>query len=45
MRSYNWAAKAKRRRTTGTGRMAYLKHVSRRFKNNFQTGVAKPQSA
>ncbi|WLF77164.1 60S ribosomal protein L37 [Lodderomyces elongisporus] len=45
MRSHNWALKAKRRRTTGTGRMAYLKHVSRRFKNNFQTGVAKPQKA
>ncbi|KAF6054702.1 60S ribosomal protein L37-B [Candida parapsilosis] len=45
MRSHNWALKAKRRRTTGTGRMAYLKHVSRRFKNGFQTGVAKPQTA
>lgn len=45
LRSHNWATKAKRRRTTGTGRMAYLKHVSRRFKNGFQTGVAKPQSA
>ncbi|KAL6016626.1 60S ribosomal protein L37B [Candidozyma auris] len=39
MRSYNWASKAKRRRTTGTGRMAYLKHVSRRFNNGFQTSV------
>ncbi|KAI5969974.1 RPL37B [Candida margitis] len=45
LRSHNWALKAKRRRTTGTGRMAYLKHVSRRFKNGFQTGVAKPQTA
>ncbi|BAO37705.1 ribosomal_L37e super family [Kluyveromyces marxianus DMKU3-1042] len=46
MRSYNWATKAKRRRTTGTGRMRYLKHVSRRFKNGFQSGTeAKPQSA
>ncbi|SCU95717.1 LAFA_0G01838g1_1 [Lachancea sp. 'fantastica'] len=45
MRSFNWGAKAKRRRTTGTGRMAYLKLVSRRFKNGFQTGTAKPQSA
>ncbi|KAI5951591.1 RPL37B [Candida jiufengensis] len=44
MRSHNWALKAKRRRTTGTGRMSYLKHVARRFKNNFQTGVAKPQT-
>ncbi|QID83805.1 60S ribosomal protein L37B [Saccharomyces pastorianus] len=40
-RSHNWAAKAKRRHTTGTGRMRYLKHVSRRFKNGFQTGSAK----
>ncbi|PSK39251.1 60S ribosomal protein L37 [Candidozyma pseudohaemuli] len=39
MRSHNWAQKAKRRRTTGTGRMAYLKHVSRRFNNGFQTSV------
>ncbi|SCV03036.1 LANO_0G01750g1_1 [Lachancea nothofagi CBS 11611] len=45
MRSFNWGAKAKRRRTTGTGRMAHLKHLSRRFKNDFQTGTAKPQSA
>ncbi|CCE85971.1 Piso0_005613 [Millerozyma farinosa CBS 7064] len=36
MRSFNWGQKAKRRRTTGTGRMAHLKHVSRRFKNDFQ---------
>lgn len=28
-----WGQKAKRRHTTGTGRMAYLKDVSRRFKN------------
>ncbi|CDO92738.1 unnamed protein product [Kluyveromyces dobzhanskii CBS 2104] len=45
MRSHNWAAKAKRRRTTGTGRMRYLKNVSRRFKNGFQSGEAKAQSA
>ncbi|EIF49404.1 60s ribosomal protein l37 [Brettanomyces bruxellensis AWRI1499] len=37
MRRYNWAAKAKRRRTTGTGRMSYLKYVSRKFKNHFQS--------
>ncbi|QPG74236.1 60S ribosomal protein L37A [Brettanomyces nanus] len=37
MRRFNWAAKAKRRRTTGTGRMSYLKYVSRKFKNHFQT--------
>lgn len=35
----NWSEKAKRRKTTGTGRMRYLKDVSRRFKNGFQTGA------
>ncbi|CAG8722280.1 9307_t:CDS:2, partial [Gigaspora margarita] len=32
----NWSVKGKRRKTTGTGRMRYLKHVSRRFKNGFR---------
>jgi large subunit ribosomal protein L37e len=36
LRSYEWGQKAKRRKTTGTGRMRYLKHVSRRFKNGFR---------
>ncbi|CAL1715423.1 unnamed protein product [Somion occarium] len=36
LRSYNWGEKAKRRKTTGTGRMRYLKEVSRRFKNGFR---------
>ena len=36
-----WSAKAKRRKTTGTGRMRYLKHVARKFKNGFQTGAPK----
>jgi large subunit ribosomal protein L37e len=36
IRSYEWGQKAKRRKTTGTGRMCYLKHVSRRFKNGFR---------
>ncbi|KAK1991483.1 hypothetical protein LX36DRAFT_753562 [Colletotrichum falcatum] len=40
-RKYNWSEKAKRRKTTGTGRMRYLKDVSRRFKNGFQSGVPK----
>ncbi|KAI9634510.1 ribosomal protein L37e-domain-containing protein, partial [Dioszegia hungarica] len=40
MRSYNWAEKAKRRTTTGTGRMAHLKDVNRRFKNGFREGGA-----
>ena len=37
----NWSEKAKRRKTTGTGRMRYLADVSRRFKNGFQTGMQK----
>ncbi|UKZ47491.1 60S ribosomal protein L37 [Trichoderma virens] len=41
MRKYNWSEKAKRRRTVGTGRTRYLKDVSRRFKNGFQTGAPK----
>ncbi|CCF49295.1 hypothetical protein NDA14_002704 [Ustilago hordei] len=39
IRSYEWGQKAKRRKTTGTGRMRYLKNVSRRAKNGFQTGA------
>lgn len=35
----NWSEKAKRRKTTGTGRMRYLKTVARRFKNGFRIGV------
>ncbi|WP_435891881.1 hypothetical protein, partial [Klebsiella pneumoniae] len=38
MRKYNWGEKAKRRRTTGTGRTRYLKTVARRFKNGFREG-------
>lgn len=37
----NWGMKAKRRKTTGTGRMRSLKEVPRKFKNGFQTGVPK----
>lgn len=37
----NWGEKAKRRKTVGTGRMRYLKDVSRRFHNGFQTGQPK----
>ncbi|KAF5372241.1 hypothetical protein D9758_005064 [Tetrapyrgos nigripes] len=40
LRSYEWGQKAKRRKTTGTGRMKYLKHVSRRFKNGFRENTA-----
>jgi hypothetical protein len=41
LRSYEWGQKAKRRKTTGTGRMRYLKHVARRFKNGFRWVVCK----
>ncbi|RKF77639.1 60S ribosomal protein L37 [Golovinomyces cichoracearum] len=40
-RKYNWGEKAKRRKTTGTGRMQYLKGIPRKFKNGFQTGTPK----
>jgi len=38
-RSYEWAQKAKRRKTTGTGRMRYMKTLPRRFKNGFREGT------
>ncbi|KAI9757371.1 MAG: hypothetical protein M4579_003485 [Chaenotheca gracillima] len=41
IRKYNWSEKAKRRKTTGSGRMRYLKTVPRKFKNGFQTGLPK----
>ncbi|KAF4517495.1 hypothetical protein B566_EDAN004534 [Ephemera danica] len=34
----NWSIKAQRRKTTGTGRMRYLKIVHRRFRNGFREG-------
>lgn len=37
----NWSEKAKRRKTTGTGRMKHLRLVHRRFLNGFRTGVPK----
>mmetsp|Transcript_29139 Transcript_29139/g.58191 ORF Transcript_29139/g.58191 Transcript_29139/m.58191 type:complete len:89 (-) Transcript_29139:34-300(-) len=37
-RSFNWSEKAKRRRTTGTGRMRHLKTMTRKFKNGFREG-------
>ncbi|KAL8772010.1 MAG: hypothetical protein Q9209_002675 [Squamulea sp. 1 TL-2023] len=37
----NWGMKAKRRKTTGTGRMRTLKEIPRKFKNGFQTGAPK----
>ncbi|GLJ27020.1 hypothetical protein SUGI_0529640 [Cryptomeria japonica] len=39
IRKYNWSVKAIRRKTTGTGRMRYLRHMPRRFKNNFREGT------
>ncbi|KAI6126126.1 ribosomal protein L37e-domain-containing protein [Pisolithus croceorrhizus] len=45
LRSYEWGQKAKRRKTTGTGRMRYLKTVARRFKNGFRENtVAKKRT-
>jgi len=38
-KSDNWSIKAIRRKTTGTGRMRYLRHVPRRFKSNFREGT------
>jgi large subunit ribosomal protein L37e len=37
----NWSEKAKRRKTTGTGRMRSLSEVSRKFRNGFRTGTPK----
>ncbi|KAL5783248.1 hypothetical protein ACOSP7_008277 [Xanthoceras sorbifolium] len=39
VRKYNWSVKAIRRKTTGTGRMRYLRHLPRRFKSNFREGT------
>nr|KAJ0225243.1 hypothetical protein LSAT_V11C100019800 [Lactuca sativa] len=45
VRKYNWSVKAIRRKTTGTGRMRYLRNVPRRFKSNFREGTqATPRS-
>uniref|UniRef100_A0A8C9K598 Large ribosomal subunit protein eL37 n=1 Tax=Panthera tigris altaica TaxID=74533 RepID=A0A8C9K598_PANTA len=38
-RKYNWSAKAKRRNTTGTGRMRHLKIVYRRFRYSFCVSI------
>lgn len=42
MRRFNWSAKAKRRRTQGTGRMSYMKSMPRRFKNGFTENTTAP---
>nr|ALS05030.1 hypothetical protein [Centropages dorsispinatus] len=39
IRKYNWSVKAKRRKTTGTGRMRHLSEVRRKFRNGFREGV------
>jgi len=44
-RTYNWGQKAMRRKTTGTGRMRYLKTVSRRYKNGFRSGTTATRKA
>jgi hypothetical protein len=41
LRTVNWSEKAKRRKTTGSGRMRSLRDVHRRFLNGFQTGTPK----
>ncbi|EMC98408.1 hypothetical protein BAUCODRAFT_121278 [Baudoinia panamericana UAMH 10762] len=40
-RKYNWGEKAKRRKTTGSGRMRTLKTIPRKAKNGFRTGAPK----
>ncbi|KAJ3105647.1 60S ribosomal protein L37A [Phlyctochytrium planicorne] len=40
-----WSEKGKRRKTTGTGRMAHLKTLSRRFKNGFREGTQAKKAA
>lgn len=44
-RNYQWGQKAIRRKTTGSGRMRYLKTVPRRAKNGFRNGTATPKVA
>ncbi|ORY45230.1 hypothetical protein BCR33DRAFT_765641 [Rhizoclosmatium globosum] len=46
LRSFEWATKAQRRKTTGTGRCAYIKTLTVRFKNGFREGSqAKPRKS
>ncbi|MCL7041783.1 hypothetical protein MKW94_001575 [Papaver nudicaule] len=37
--AYNWSEKALGRKTTGSGRMQYLRNVPRRFKSGFREGT------
>jgi len=41
----NWSVKAIGRKTTGTGRMRYLKTLPRRFKNGFREGTSATKQA
>ncbi|KAF2460559.1 putative 60S ribosomal protein L37 [Lineolata rhizophorae] len=41
VRKYNWSEKAKRRKTTGSGRCRYIKTIPRRAKNAFRIGAPK----
>ncbi|EUB60314.1 60S ribosomal protein L37 [Echinococcus granulosus] len=45
IRKYNWSVKARRRKTTGTGRCLHLKAVHRRFKHGFRSGPPKAKAA
>jgi large subunit ribosomal protein L37e len=36
----NWASKEQGRKTTGTGRMRYMKTIARKFKNGFREGTS-----
>ncbi|KAF5936562.1 hypothetical protein HYC85_024068 [Camellia sinensis] len=38
--AHHWSVKAIRRKTTGTGRMRYLRNIPRRFKSSFREGDA-----
>jgi hypothetical protein len=38
----NWGLKAARRKYEGSGRMRYMKNISRRFKNGFREGTSPP---
>ncbi|KAG2446114.1 hypothetical protein HXX76_000713 [Chlamydomonas incerta] len=45
-RTYQWGQKAIGRKTTGSGRMRYMKTLARRFKNGFREGAeAKPKAS
>merc|ERR1719464_748832 len=44
IRRYNWATKTNRRTGQGTGRMRYLKTITRKLKNGFREGCTAPAS-